>query len=48
MVISVEGDDYNKVKELVKEIENKLDSKSNATEKGIAAKEDTKKTAVKK
>ena len=48
MVISVEGDDYNKVKELVKEIESKLDSKSNTTEKGVAPKEDTKKTAGKR
>jgi hypothetical protein len=48
MVISVEGDDYNKVKELVKDIESNLDSKPNTTEKGMAVKEDVKETVSKK
>jgi hypothetical protein len=48
MVISVEGDDYNKVKEIVKEIESTLDSKSNATKKDPVAPADPKKDSKKK
>jgi hypothetical protein len=48
MVISVEGDDYNKVKEIVEEIESTLESKNSVTEKDPVAPADPKKDGKKK
>lgn len=47
MVITIEGDDYNKVKELVKEIENKLDDKNAGAENINTDKEEQKRGAKK-
>ena len=48
MVISVEGEDYNKVKEIVEEIESTLDRKNNITKKDPVAPADPKKDSKKK
>ncbi len=48
MVITVEGDDYNKVKEIVEEIESTLDSKNIVTKKDPVAPADPKKDSKKK
>jgi ABC-type Na+ efflux pump permease subunit len=48
LMISVEGDDYSKVKELVKVIENKLDADHNSTSKSGVVKEDPKNPVKKK
>lgn len=48
MVISVEGNDYEKVKELVKEIESKLNIKKEVTENSAVKKEESKKAVKKK
>jgi butyrate kinase len=48
LMISVEGDDYSKVKELVKVIENKLDADHNSASKSGVVKEDPKNPVKKK
>lgn len=48
MVISVEGDDYNKVKEIVEEIESTLESKKNVNEKDASTAADSSKDKKKK
>jgi hypothetical protein len=47
MVITIEGNDYNKVKELVKDIENKLNARKDADLNSKPAKEEQKKTLKK-
>ena len=48
MVITVEGDDYNKVKEIVEEIERNFEGKKNVTAKDPAAPAESKKDTKKK
>jgi hypothetical protein len=48
MVISIEGDDYGKVKELVEMIENKMDAEKDKSGKNDIIKDDTGKTGKKR